>query len=454
MSASRPERIGVGVLLALGVLLWLLIPTFPNYDSYFHLVWGREILDGGLPSFDAYAAPTPHPLYLAFCTLLAVIGESADRVLVLVAVVSHVAFTWAVYRLGTAVWDRKAGLVAAFLAGSSFALLLYVARAYLDVPYLAFVLWAAVLEAERPRRGRSVLVLLFFAGLLRPEAWLLSGIYFLFLRRPWRLLPWVVAAPLLWMLVDLVVTGDPLWSLHATSDLAAELGRDTGLFTALREGLVFVTGTAREPVAVAAMIGLWVAWRRRDGRAAYVLVGLAAGGTAAFLLTSGAGLSVLPRYLTVPAVVLCLLAGYLVTRTRWLMGTAVLAGLLFLLVRSDVVGRLTEELRFIRSTHDDLQALVLKPSVTVARRCGPVTLPNYRLVPDTRWILDADRRGVIARSDTEPDHGVALVYTSTKLLDRYGKAAGTPRRTNTPPAGFVPLADEGGFAAFAGCPKR
>ena len=33
------------------------------------------------------------------------------------------------------------------------------------------------LEAARPRRGRAVLVLLLLAGLLRPEAWVLSGVY-------------------------------------------------------------------------------------------------------------------------------------------------------------------------------------------------------------------------------------------------------------------------------------
>lgn len=450
----RSELLAVGGLLALGVVLWALVPTYPNYDAYYHLVWGRELLGGAAPSFDAYAAPTPHPLYLGLCTLLTLLGESADRLLVLVTVISHVAFTWAVYRLGTAVWDRRAGVVAALLAGSSFALLLYAARAYVDVPYLALVLWAAALEAERPRRGRAVLVLLALAGLLRPEAWLLSGLYFLYLRRPCSLLPWVVAAPLTWMLVDLLVTGDPFWSLHATSDLAADLGRDTGLASALREGLVFVAGTAREPVAAAAVIGLVVAWRRREARAVHVLVGLTVGGTAAFLLTSAFGLSVLPRYLTVPAVVLCLLAGYLVTRTRWLMALAVVAGLLFLLVRSDVVGRLTEELRFIRTTHDDLQALVLQPRVTEARRCGAVTLPNYRLVPDTLWILDASAPEVGARSngDYVYDTGVALIYTSKKLLKRYGYAAGTPRRTNLPPRGFTPLARSGGFAAFTRCP--
>ena len=55
------------------------------------------------------------------------------------------------------------------------------ARGYMDIPYLAIVIWAAVLEAERPRRGVPVLLLLRAAGLLRPEAWVLSGFYWLWL---------------------------------------------------------------------------------------------------------------------------------------------------------------------------------------------------------------------------------------------------------------------------------
>ena len=45
-------------------------PTFPNYDSYYSLLWGREVLHGTLPSFDAYRAPTEHPLAIAFGALL------------------------------------------------------------------------------------------------------------------------------------------------------------------------------------------------------------------------------------------------------------------------------------------------------------------------------------------------------------------------------------------------
>ena len=54
----------------------------PNYDSYYSLLWGREVLHGTLPSFDAYRAPTEHPLAIAFGALLSLVGDGADRVMV------------------------------------------------------------------------------------------------------------------------------------------------------------------------------------------------------------------------------------------------------------------------------------------------------------------------------------------------------------------------------------
>jgi hypothetical protein len=467
MSPRRVELLAVGALAVVAVAFWALVPTYPNYDAYYHLVWGREIFGGHLPTFQAYQAPTEHPLYLAICAVLGLFGQHADRLLVLFTCLCHVAFTYAVYRLGTAIWDRRAGLMAALLAGSSFALLLYAARAYVDEPFLALVLWAAALEAERSvapdarSRGTGrIWALLVLAGLLRPEAWVLGGAYWLWLsyrgpsslRLQWRLLPLVLLAPVAWCVVDAVVTGDPLFSLHATSDLADELNRSRSFSEVPGDFFSFLVDTARLPVAVAALAGVVWSWRRRDARAVHVPLALFLAGSFTFFATSVAGLSVLPRYLTVPAVALCLPAGYLVTRTRVLLGVAVVAGLAFVVVRADAFDKLATELRFIRSTHDDLTAVLHTRSVTVGRACGPVTLPNYRLVPDTRWILDAGQKQVGSRSAVQREHGVALLLVGDKLLRRYGFADGASPKTNAPPDGFVRGQRRGGFTAYVGCP--
>ena len=52
-------------------------------------------------------------------------------------------------------------------------------QGYLDISYLALIIWAVVLEAERPRRGTPVFLLLAAAGLLRPDAWVMAGAYWL-----------------------------------------------------------------------------------------------------------------------------------------------------------------------------------------------------------------------------------------------------------------------------------
>ena len=60
------------------------------------------------------------------------------------------------------------------------------AQGYLDISYVALIVWAVALEVERPRRGAPVFLLLAAAGLLRPDAWVLSGVYWLWCAWPQR----------------------------------------------------------------------------------------------------------------------------------------------------------------------------------------------------------------------------------------------------------------------------
>jgi hypothetical protein len=488
--AARVELVTVGALALIAVAAWALVPTYPNYDTYYHLVWGRELVHGTKPTFTAYAAPTEHPLYVALCAVLGLLGTDADRLLVLVGALSLVALAWGTYRVGEAVFGRWPGLLGALFVGSSFAFLLYAARAYVDVPFLAIVLWAAALEARTPRRGRPVMALLAVAGLLRPEAWVLAGAYWLWCiwpeaRRVSRavasvpatstgaaptgrrlrpdLFALAVAAPLVWAGVDLWVTGDPLFSLHATSDLADELNRTEGLADVPRSFVSFVVDAARPPVALAAIAGAVLAWRLRRGCALHVPIALFGAGVLTFLATGVAGLSVLPRYLTVPVVAVCIVAGYGVLgfttlgpgRLRlWWSRAAIAAavlGAVFVAIKAPVVNRLVAELRFIRGTHSELRAILTAPAVRRDMRCGPVTFPNYRLVPDTRWMLDLPAPRVGARSAQRRPRGVAIFVVGQKELERFGFAAGASPSTNVPDPGFVPIARNARYTAYASC---
>ncbi len=484
MSSPRSERLAFGLLAVAALVAALLVPTYPNYDSYYALVWGRELADGLLPTFEAYAAPTQHPLWNVVGLVLGfVFGDDGDRATVVLAAVAHVVLCWGVYRLGVAIANRAVGVVAALLVGSSFAFLLFAARGYVDVPFLALVVWAGVREAEGRAAGRTM-VLLVLAGLLRPEAWVLAGLLWLWHVRPTRpthllrrpaLLAGVLAAPVLWALSDLAVTGDPLFSLNSTSALAEALGRDRGLSGVPRSFVSFLSDTARPPVAAAALIGMVLAWRAAAPlglRSRHVLVALFGAGAAAFVGVGVAGLSILPRYLTVPVIALCVfaalaLAGWTLLddghprRAPWrgiAVGAAVLGFLAVAVVKADAPGRFATELRYLRAVHDDLEAVLAVPAVEEGLRCGPVTLPNYRLVPDARWVLDTGEADVVARSDDDrrrdgllPETGVALVAVGEKNVRRIGRADGTPRTTNRLPAGFTEVARNRTFVAGVRC---
>jgi hypothetical protein len=463
------ERLAFALFALAAVGAWALVPTYPDYDAYHHLDWGRGLLHGAQPGFEDYAAPTQHPLYLALATLLSLAGRHADRLLVLVTVLSLVALTVATYALGRALFGRPAGVLGALFVGSSFAFALYAVRAFVDVPFLALVIWAAALEAVRPRRGVAPMVLLAVAGLLRPEAWVLAGLYWLWCL-PGRsttsrvtLLALVAAAPVGWALVDLAVTGDPLFSLHNTGDLAERLQRERGIAHVPSSFVTFLADVARPPVALAGAIGFVLAYRRYGPRRLAVPLALLGAGALTFVGTGIAGLSIIPRYLTVPAVALCVMAGYAVmgfttleegrARERWRKAAigALVIGVAFLAVKAASFARLRDELRFIERTHQEVGGLLAEPRVRAAMRCGALTFPTYRLVPDARWILDGEGRRVRSRAEN-PDPGAVAVYIAgdEKFERRFGRADGVRRATNERPAG-APSLRRGPFSVYIDC---
>src|SRR4051812_48737429 len=173
------------VLLCLACAIGIVVfPTYPNYDSYYALLWGKEVLHGTLPHFEGFRLPTEHPLAIAAGAVLSLFGDAGDRLWIALTFGAFLALVAAVYQLGRTAFTPLVGVIAALLLLTRFDFAFLAARGYIDIPYLALVMWAVALEARRPHRGAPVFALLTAAGLLRPEGWLLSGLYFLWMS--WR----------------------------------------------------------------------------------------------------------------------------------------------------------------------------------------------------------------------------------------------------------------------------
>lgn len=473
LTVAVMERLGLGGLGIASIVGFLVFPTYPNYDSYYSLLWGRELVGLHALSFEAYRAPTEHPLAIAFGALLTPLGDVADRVMVGFAVLAFVVLVSGVYVLAKTAFTPLVGAVAAMLVATRFDFPFLAARGYIDIPYLAVVIWAAVIEARAPRR-RPVVVLLLLAaaGLMRPEAWLLAGLYWLWLvpRASWparvRFALLAAVAPLVWAAVDFAVTGQPLYSLTATGDLANELGRDKGLAAVPQALYAFLITLDKFPVFVGGALGLVLAVLLTPRRAAMALA-LFAAGVGTFAMVGVAGLSVIDRYLLVPSLCVMVFAAVFVAgwtmlrddsawRRLWIAAASALVifGVVFTATRVNLI-QIRNELRFRGDAHAALEQVLSAPAVVPALRCGPVYVPNHKLIPDVRWILDRPRSGVLARSSAnvgEPRRGVAiLVHTRTALFKQALVTTDDDPVDSLPPAGFTRAATSRYYAAYVHC---
>ncbi len=300
--AASWALIGLALMSVAALVGYFAFPTYPTYDSFYALLWGRDLLHLHLPDFHVYRGPTEHPLAIAFGMVCSVFGDGGARLMVLGSIASFVAAVAGLYRLGELCYGPIVGLLAALLLLSRFFVENLAAQGYLDISYVALIVWAVALEVQRPRRGTSVFVLLAAAGLLRPDAWVLSGVYWLWClpgtstRTRLVRLALAASAPLIWVALDAVVTGNPLYSLTATAGLAAELERTHGLSSVVASMWTFSNRIDKLPVLLGALIGIplaiWLSPRRTlIPLAAMVLLYFV------FLLEGAGGASVIDRYL-------------------------------------------------------------------------------------------------------------------------------------------------------------
>ena len=95
--ALATRRNGTRVLMAaalFGLAVFLIRPTFPNYDSFYDLVWGKALASGHLPDYNVLRPPTPHPLAELLGAFLSLFGGAGDRLFVLIGIASSSACWW------------------------------------------------------------------------------------------------------------------------------------------------------------------------------------------------------------------------------------------------------------------------------------------------------------------------------------------------------------------------
>ncbi|MGH2854996.1 MAG: hypothetical protein ACRDLF_12495, partial [Solirubrobacteraceae bacterium] len=270
----------------------------------------------------------------------------------------------------------------------------------------------------------AVFVLLAAAGLLRPDAWVLGGVYWLWCawprtvsgRRRLGYLALTGAAPVVWVAFDALVTGDPLYSLHSTAVLAAELERTQGFTSVLGATWRYMVRIDKLPVVLGGLAGIvlavWLTPRR--ARVPLAVLALLLG---VYVAEGAAGASVIDRYmmgsaaLTLPFCALAI-GGWSLLRKGSALRRVWMAGGAALLLYGAVAAVTVTSLSNARTTlayHDDfhegLAAALHAPAVRAElARCPLLSLPDNKLIPDARWILDTTgQHDIVARSEARAD---------------------------------------------------
>jgi hypothetical protein len=447
-------------------------PGYLGYDAAWSLVWGAELRHGALPAYEAALAPTPHPLANLVAVPLSLTARAGEPGLLWLTFLAFGVLVVAGGVLGRQLGGWAGAVPAAALLATRSDLGREAAFASVDVPFLALVVCAVALAAGRERGSAAPLWVLLGAGLLRPEGWGLAVVAWAWAAtaprttrgRALGLAALALAAPALWLLSDLVVTGDALHSLHGTRALAETLHRPRGAGTALRsldEGMRSLVGG---PLVLAGLIGAAVALvrGRREPvtlRAAAAALAVVVLGVAGFVLLGAAGLPVLYRYLLAPAALLLVLAGGgfgAALRSRGLSDYAGAAAILALVAVSVAPAiddhRAVRDFTALRSeVHGDLRAAVGSARFRETARGCPVVVPGFRARPFV--LLDTGGAPERVRVGNLPDgrRGLLVTYAdeSSERIFNLGAPGEAPRQA--PPLHSRRLAENRSWRVYAVC---
>jgi len=483
---------------AVSGLLLLVFPVgFPNYDTIYALVWGRELAHLDSPDYGAALPPTPHPLTELWGLVTTPLGDGMLTLTMIGAYVSLGLIGYFVYRLGAIWFDRWIGAVAAAIVLTRAPFLSNGLRAYIDLPYIALCLGALLIEAKKPKAGWPVLALLALAGLLRPEAWLFSIVYLLYLALdparspnqrpeasaekdsleradtqkaresfsapPLTVIVLALAAPILWALFDLITTGSPTYSWTGTKETVETLERQTGPVDLVLYGPRRLGEVLQWPGMVGAFGGLvlGLAFLRRRSALGAAAAALALG---AFALLACAGLAILPRYTMLAAAILAIFAGVGLLgwrllepghpwRRPWQVFAALVLAmfLVWLPNQWDLDSRVDTDLTNQARIEDDLTDLV--DAGAFEPLCGEIAVPNHRAVPRLAFGLDIEPRRIVSSSEEgTPDRGYFVAPAGPFVIHNFILDPNDPTKASfPPPRGFGEVARNESWVVYRRC---
>jgi hypothetical protein len=136
-------------------------------------------------------------------------------------------------------------------------------------------------------------------------------------------------------------------------------------------------------------------------------------------------------------------------------GALVLFGVVFTATRVNL-SAFDKELTFRGAAHASLERVLADPDVRRGMACGPVSVPNHKLIPDVRWLTAARSprcwRARIPTATGRLGRGVALLVTDrTALLRQALVEPGDDPMTSVPPPGFVRVATTQHYGAYVRC---
>ncbi len=408
--------------------LSLLLPWALAFDPTAWVVWGR---DAGRFALDTSGGPSWKPLPVVVTTPLALTGDPAPALWLVVARAGGLLALAGAWALAARIGGTLAGVVAALVMALSPWWLFNTALGNSEGLLAATALWAVV--AHLDGRHRVALALATAAALLRPEVWPFLGLYGLWLWRRGDERPAVaisaVLVPLLWLGPDVLGAGGALSASKAARgepSLGSAALEDVPGLAVLADAVALLT----VPAAIAAVAGaIW------GGRLAHVLAAGAAAWIAIVAVMAQAGYAGNPRYLVAAMAFGCVLAGAGAARFR------VTAALVVVLVGAVTAGDLVDQVQDVGARADRREALPGLVAESGGRDalvgCAPVrTAPDVR--PLVAWELDISMSGI----DRPPE--------APALLLRWSPHGGGPPEPDVP-EGFEELGRVPYWESWAVC---